>query len=278
MPPAPPVVRSTSRKPKARLRNSIAASPSSYRRYGTICCLMRRRLCGRDEAVLEKRFGRAAGEGAELADQVRLVVVPGLARDARPVRRLRALDERPCAVEAGDARERLRRHADLLAEARGQALAAPAERLREVTHACRAAGRDERPPRAVDLRRRRGATREDLVEHAEPRLPARRGREALGEERLVEYVLERDLRVGELVERHAEEPMRGRRDEVDVDAERAPLVPRRHLPVAQPARERLEALPVDRPRLAEAQDYDHVATRALAALQRLGRLLAEADV
>src|SRR5919204_4485586 len=44
MPPAAPTCRSTSRKPNARVKNSPAASPSSYSKYGVTVCAMAARL------------------------------------------------------------------------------------------------------------------------------------------------------------------------------------------------------------------------------------------
>ena len=49
-PPAPPIARSTSPNPNARVENSIAASPSSYSRYGCTVCAIASRLRAREAA------------------------------------------------------------------------------------------------------------------------------------------------------------------------------------------------------------------------------------
>src|ERR687895_191679 len=90
---------------------------------------MARRLRGRRHPVLEKSFRRAPGDGAEVVDQVRLVVVPALDRDSSPLGSLRSFSECPRPIEAQQTRDRLRRQADLLAEASDDPLAAPPELL-----------------------------------------------------------------------------------------------------------------------------------------------------
>src|SRR5712691_6393857 len=101
-------IRIVSSKPNARARKSIAAAASSYKRYGVIVCVMARRLRRRVPRVLEKSFGCAARDGAEVVDQVRLVVVAALERDLRP----RQPSRQPARVfEAEQPRDHLRRQA-----------------------------------------------------------------------------------------------------------------------------------------------------------------------
>src|SRR2546425_290578 len=104
-------MRIVSSNPNARARKSSAAAASSYKRYGLIFCVMAQRLrrCGR--RVLEKSFGRPAGDGTEVVDQMRLVVVTALERDLGPGQPT-CEPARP--FEAEQPRDRLRRQADLL--------------------------------------------------------------------------------------------------------------------------------------------------------------------
>src|SRR5438046_2663836 len=122
---------------------------------------MRRRLWARGDGVLEKCFRRATGEGAELGDQVRLVGEAARERELVPAH---AAGEGARAFEAQQPRRRLRRQPDLLAEARDQALPAPAqlagERARAPDRACAAAGPKPRPPRARPEARPRAAAPE----------------------------------------------------------------------------------------------------------------------
>src|SRR6478735_5986059 len=128
MPPPLPVVRISSRKPNAFVRNSIAAAPSSYRRYGVTRCSMKRRLGRLRHRVLEKCFRRPAGDTAELGDQVRLVREAALEGELSPGHRP---GELACPLETEEPRDRLGRQPDLVAEAADDPLAAPAELGRE---------------------------------------------------------------------------------------------------------------------------------------------------
>src|SRR3954471_14905662 len=92
-----------------------------------------------DEWDLEARRGREpardilarrrAREVAEVAVEVRLVVVAAVLRDRGP--RLAGLHQLHRAVEAQDPRDGLRRQPDLLAKARGEVAAAAAEFARQ---------------------------------------------------------------------------------------------------------------------------------------------------
>src|SRR3954451_23447492 len=75
---------------------------------------------------------RAAGELAEVAVQVRLVVVAAVQRDLAQRWPVRARQLARRVAEAQNASVDLRRQADLLLEARGQVAAAPARLLDEL--------------------------------------------------------------------------------------------------------------------------------------------------
>src|SRR3954470_7743038 len=107
-------------------------------------CVMRRRLRGGRDRVLEKCFGRAPGEGAELADQVRLVGEAARERELAPAH---GAGESARALEAQEPRGRLGGQPDLLAEACDQPLAAPAELVGERADACPAARAPQLLPR-----------------------------------------------------------------------------------------------------------------------------------
>src|SRR5439155_22828047 len=90
---------------------------------------MRRSLSRCAHRVLEKSFGRTAGHRAEVVDQMGLVVVAAFERDLRP---WEVTGELARTLEPEQPRGSLRRQADLLAEARHDPLAAPAELSRHL--------------------------------------------------------------------------------------------------------------------------------------------------
>src|SRR5262245_33557825 len=81
------------------------------------------------QAAGEKLGRRRTGELAEVAVEVRLVVVAAVVGDLGPAVRILAPQPPDDAIEAQDPGQQLRRHADLLAELRAQVPPAPAELL-----------------------------------------------------------------------------------------------------------------------------------------------------
>src|SRR5438876_1086448 len=133
---------------------------------------MRRSLSRRAHRVLEKSFGRAAGHRAEVVDQMRLVVVAALERDLGPRQRSRELTS---TLEAQQSRNRLRWQPDLLAEARDDPLATPAELSSQVCDRDPAMSRTEALPGPLDLAARGRAVAQPLdqrcVDELEPFRP-----------------------------------------------------------------------------------------------------------
>src|ERR671935_2388650 len=84
-------------------------------------------LDARGHRVLEKSSRRPPADRAEVVDEVRLVVVAARVRDPSPIREGGRLGERTRTVETQQPGVRLRRHSDLVAEARDDPLAAPTE-------------------------------------------------------------------------------------------------------------------------------------------------------
>src|ERR671930_162821 len=84
-------------------------------------------LGARGHRVLEKSFRRPPADRAEVVDEVGLVVVAARVLDPSPIRTGGRLGERTRMLEAQQPGVRLRRHSDLVAEARDDPLAAPTE-------------------------------------------------------------------------------------------------------------------------------------------------------
>src|SRR5258705_2114275 len=91
--------------------------------------LRRRHTAARGQPARQELRGRRPGEGAEVAVEVRLVVVAAVEREVAEA--AAGVERRDRALEAQDARERLRGQPDLGAEARGEVAAAPAHLLGE---------------------------------------------------------------------------------------------------------------------------------------------------
>ena len=137
------------------------------------------------------RARRAAGERGEFADEMGLVGIAAGGGEVGPAVAGAGRGHRLGAVEAGDAGDRLRGEADLLAEARGEVLAAPFDVAGEVGDPDGAAGRDDparrrgRPPGSPRPRREAAAgapprpARTDAASSARRRA-ARRGRRSPG--------------------------------------------------------------------------------------------------
>src|SRR4051794_25207538 len=156
-------------KPKASVRNAIAAWASGYLSAGKMVAMARtlRRAAGLVLDGWERRrvhaatlghdpravLGRrAAGQLAEVAVEVRLVVVAGLGGDLGEARGpAGALEQREHAAEAQDARERLGRQAHLLAEAAREMPPAAAELGAQRAHTERAVGRPQPRERVRDV-------------------------------------------------------------------------------------------------------------------------------
>src|SRR5690242_12298456 len=160
-------------------------------------------LGGGRHGVLEKGFGRPPGRRAELVDQMRLVVVAGLAGNPGPVPPRCVLGELARTLEAQQPGGPLGREADLVAEAGDDPLAAPPELARQLADPGGSVRLDQSVPRPGHFRWGPPceASREDLVEEPEALLPALRVLQSLDQERLLEHILERDLPLGELEQR-----------------------------------------------------------------------------
>src|ERR671937_293409 len=122
---------------------------------------LRRDRCG----VLEKCFGRAAGEGAELGDEMRLIGEPALERELGPGHRPR---KRARTLEPDESRGGFRRYTDVLPELGDEPLPAPVELFGERADACSPVRSAEPLPCPDDRRRCRRripeAARKDDVE------------------------------------------------------------------------------------------------------------------
>ena len=114
-----------------------------------------------------------------------------------------------------------------------------------------------------------------MLQEREARIPAMRGREPFGEERLAEHVLERDGAVRELVQRPADEGAGGERIQVELHPEGAAGMLGRDLLLVQTRDERGVALPVDQPVLLEGEDEDDARARPFPCLLRRRRALRE---
>src|SRR5215208_6438665 len=144
-------------KPRAVVRNSIAARASSYLRVGktvTMPC----RLGGARRLVLDEweLVGRRVRELPEVAAQVGLVVVAGVERDVAERRAAALRDQLASALEAQDPRVGLGRHADRVGKAAGEVAAAPAQVLGQRADRRAAAGLDQARPGGQHGRRRLG--------------------------------------------------------------------------------------------------------------------------
>src|SRR3712207_6395675 len=105
---------------------------------------MGKTLFGLRGGVLEKCFGRTAGEGAELRYEVRLIGVAAGERELSPTH---GSGEAASSFEPQQARCRLGWEADLLAETRHEPFPAPAELRGDRDHADASGGAAESLPR-----------------------------------------------------------------------------------------------------------------------------------
>src|SRR6266516_523235 len=259
--PSPSVYRSCSRKPKAFVSQSAAAPMSSYESMGTIvgsrsvtatavsCCMQASFRAGQycrqaslvlDEcdlclsggdgaarqALREELGRRRSRELAEVAVEMRLVVVAAVVGDLGPALLGLAAEQAKRPVEAEDASDRLRRQADLPAELRRKVAAAASELARERADLDPAGGLLQPLPGTHDVGGERPRVeepaREEPVEKLEARLP--RGRiaelprqEARGR---AERVLELDRPVRERVHRRSEDAVRGERAQAHLETGR----------------------------------------------------------
>ena len=176
----------------------------------------------------EEPGGRRPGELAEVAAQMRLVVVAAFERELGEADVRVAPEELERPVEAKDSRDGLGGKPDLLAEARDEMTVAAAEVLGQGADTDTAAASLERLPRPGDVRR--GPARvcecaeEECVEDLEPVFPRLCGRDSLGEVPGArgQDVLEIDGPVRELVHRQPEQHVRCERCQVHLDAARRP--------------------------------------------------------
>jgi hypothetical protein len=126
--------------------------------------------------------------------------------------------------------------------------------------------------------RRIEPARELGVEPREARVPGRRLGQLLEQRAGVEHVVERHDAVEQLVHRHCEQPPRGRRREVELDAVLHAVVLGRRGGVGEAGDERAVRLAADPDARAEREDHRDPAGGGLAPPQRLSRPLEVAAV
>jgi hypothetical protein len=186
-----------------------------------------------------------------------------------------AAQERHRPLEAQQPRERLRRHADLAAEALREVTAAPPGLRGQRLHACGPVRADEARVGVADLRRqRRGlAPGDEPADDVAPRRPVRRLGDPLGQlAGRRQDVLERDGAIEELGHRDAQQAAGDQRRELELQAGLLAAVARHHRPVVQARREGPGPAAVDPEVRAERQDDHHAGQRDLPAARRRAAL------
>src|SRR3954452_6041529 len=127
------------------------------------------------EATRQVVGRRCAGERAEVAVEVRLVVVAAVLRDLRETRAVVALQARQSMLEAEHPGEGLGGHAEVLAKLEREVARAAADLGRERAYRRASVGRAQPAPGPHEARRRAArlveAPREDAIEQVEARVP-----------------------------------------------------------------------------------------------------------
>src|SRR5690242_3659946 len=113
--------------------------------------------------MAQERRGRAAGEGAELARQVRLVGVAAGVGQRRQAPSAAALEQAGGVVEAQHPREQLRRHAELAPKADREVLAATAKLSGQRAHTDATGAVLQPPQRPGQVARHRAGGDETLL-------------------------------------------------------------------------------------------------------------------
>jgi hypothetical protein len=223
-----------------------------------------------------RNVGRPTGERPELGDQVRLIGEAAREGELAPAHRP---SERARPFEAEESRRCLRREPDLLPEAGGQALAAPAELLCQRPDANRAMAYVQPLPGEdhACVRRSSGheAAAELAIEEREAGVPSRDSCDALRQV-AGKQLLERHRRSCQLVQRYAQEHVRRPRRERDLKAVHAPVVLRHDLVEPQAADEGQASLAVDPPFVVEREDQHDIGSRTFAPSR--GRLVGREPV
>jgi hypothetical protein len=157
------------------------------------------------------------GQLAELAVEVRLVVVPAAKRDLGEPAAVVTAEQRHRPAKSQNARGGLGRRPDLLAEAGRQVPPAASQLLGQAADRQPASGFPQPPPGPGHVRRgparRFDAGAHEGVDQLEPSRPIGRLEEPLGEEprRRAEQVLERHDRPRQLTHRRSEQHVRAER-------------------------------------------------------------------